>query len=284
MLQKPKMPGLAASSNDTTAIRLVRNTIVLAIAFFCKISFQRETVVLMYHSISPVKDFHDVDPIQFSRQIEYLKRNYKIVSLDDMIGFIRNSQNLPRKAVAITFDDAYHNCYLNAYPFFRKNKLPVTIFVAPGYIGKEWPWNIAHYRTLNWDEIKEMSKDDVEFGAHTVNHPNLEKASLDDAEKEILRSKTEIEKHIGKKVKYFSYPFGKYTTEIVNIVKTCGFQAAVAGGGTIHRNSQLFALNRVQVDSSVSSLLFKARLTKAVDWLKRLEMMAKRILRKPRPT
>jgi peptidoglycan/xylan/chitin deacetylase (PgdA/CDA1 family) len=281
MLQKPKISRLASRNGDTKVVRLVRNAIVLAVAFFCKVSFQRETVVLVYHSISPVNNFHDVDPIQFSRQIEYLKRNYRIVSLDDIVSFIRNTKNLPRKAVAITFDDAYHNCYLNVYPYFRKNKFPVTIFVAAGYVGKKWPWNPASSRILSWDEIEEMSKNAVEFGAHTVTHSDLEKASLDEATDEIQRSKTEIEEHIGKNVKYFSYPFGKCTTEIVNLVRACGFEGAVGGIGTIHKSTRPFLLNRVQIDSSISSMLFKARLTKAVDWWTRLELMAKKILGKP---
>jgi len=242
---------------------------------------QRETVILMYHAVDSIDDFHAVDPNEFRRQIEYLRKNYEIISLDEIVSFIKENKKLPRKAVAITFDDGYHDCYLNVYPYFRMNNLPMTIFVTTGYVGKKWPWGSAHSRILSWNEIEEMSKNHVEFGAHTVTHLNLRKTSLNEAQNEILMSKKEIEKHIGKNVKYFSYPLGRHTPEISKTVRSCGFHGAVGGLGTIRKDTQLFVLNRVQVDSSVSFLLFKARLTMAVDWLKRLELMAKRILGKP---
>lgn len=61
---------------------------------------------------------------------------------------------------------------------------------------------------LTWEEIREMSTAGMEFGAHTCSHVNLGLVSQEQAEQEILRSKTEIEKHTRKSVVGFAYPFG----------------------------------------------------------------------------
>jgi len=272
-------PRLALTSNVANFTCLLRDIMYLVFAFFSKLSLQREIVILMYHSVNSINDFHAVDPAEFRRQIEYLKRNYTIVSLNEMVDFVKGKRNLPRKSVAITFDDGYHDCYLNVYPYFRKNKLSATVFVTTEYIGKEWPLSNHHPKMLTWKEIEEMSKNNIEIGAHTATHPSLQETSLKEAENEILRSKKEIEKHIKKNVNYFSYPFGRYTPKIGDVVESSGFKAALGGEGTIRKDTQIFFLNRIQVDSSVSFMLFKARLTKAVDWLEKLEQLPRKYLK-----
>lgn len=268
----PKRPTMTLPPNVAHFIRLAKNIMYLALAFFSKLSLQREIVILTYHSVDSISDFHAVDPKEFRRQIEYLRLNYTIVSLDEIVDFVKERRNLPRKSVAITFDDGHHDCYLNVLPYFRKNKLSATIFVITGSIGR--------VHGLTWGEIKEMGKNNIEIGAHTVTHPNLRELSLQDAENEILGSKKEIEKHTKENVNYFSYPFGGYTPQIVDIVRSSGFKAGLGGVGTVRKEREVLVLNRIQVDSSVSFMLFKARLTKAVDWLKRLEQITKKILQK----
>jgi peptidoglycan/xylan/chitin deacetylase (PgdA/CDA1 family) len=259
----------------------LRNSACLTLGFVSKLSGQEEIVILMYHSVDLTDDFYSVNPEQFRRQIEYLRRNYAIVSLDEMVEFVKEERDLPRKTVAITFDDGFDDFYSNVYPYFRKSELPATVFVATGYVGMKWPFSKAHQKMLSWEKIEEMSENNVEIGAHTVTHPNLLTISLTQVRSEILRSKLEIENHTNKKVDYFSYPLGRYNKPIVEVVKSLKFAAALGGGGTVRKNSKIFVLNRIQIDSSVDSVLFKARLTKAVDWTKKLEQIPRKILRRP---
>jgi len=253
---------------------LVRNTFNLILAFFAKLAVREELAVLMYHSVDLTPNFYSVNPKEFTRQIQYLQKNYAIVSLNEMVEFVKGSRKAPRKAVAITFDDGSHDLYLNVYPYFRKNKLSATIFISTSYVGKQWPFNVHPQKMLGWNEIEEMSRNNFEIGAHTVHHHDLRNMSLEEASKEILESKIEIERHIKKDVNFFSYPFGSFTPEVVNIVKSLGFKASVGGGGTISRNSKVFTLNRIQVDGSISFAFFIVRLTKAFDLVKKLELIA----------
>ena len=251
-----------------------KNTLNLIFAFFAKLAVQEEIAVLMYHSVDLTSNVHSVDPKEFTRQIEYLRKNYAIVSLNEMADFARGSRKAPRKAVAVTFDDGSQDLYLSVYPYFRKNKLPATVFISTGYVGKQWPFYVNPQKMLGWNEIEEMSRNNFEIGAHTVHHQDLRNMSLEEALKEISESKIEIENHIKKSVNFFSYPFGSYTPEVVNVVKSLGFKSAVGGSGTISINPQIFNLNRIQVDRSISFTVFIARLTKAFDLTMKLEMAA----------
>jgi peptidoglycan/xylan/chitin deacetylase (PgdA/CDA1 family) len=258
-----------------------RNSLCLALSFFPALLSRKENVVLTYHSVSLDGGFQTVAPRDFIRQMEYLKSNYSIVPLAEVLNYVGKAESSARRFAAITFDDGYQDFYLNVYPFLCKHKLPATVFVATDYVGRNWPFVECNPKVLTWGQIEEISNNNVEIGAHTVTHPNLKERTPEEAEQEVVRSKKEIERHLRRKVSFFSYPFSRYTNKTLNIVKNAGFEAGFGGTGTIQKNSCLFTLNRIQVDRSISFLQFRARLTKAVDWSIRVEQSARTLLRRP---
>jgi peptidoglycan/xylan/chitin deacetylase (PgdA/CDA1 family) len=266
------------------SILLAKNIIHLALYSLCRLFRQQKKIsILLYHSIGLNNAQSNVNPKQFEIQMEYLRKNYNVVSLDKIIYFIKEGKSLPKKPVAITFDDGYYNVYQNAYPILKKYKLPATIFITTGYVQKQMPLNQVQLSMLSWDEIKEMSDNGVTMGAHTITHPNLEQVDLETAKKEILESKQEIEANIGKKVKYFSSPFGKENKEIARLVKSIGFDYAfgqLSSRGYIQRGVNLLILNRTEIDSRVSFWMFKVKLSKAVDWYKKCEYSASKLISK----
>ncbi|MBC7329574.1 polysaccharide deacetylase family protein [bacterium] len=80
---------------------------------------------------------------------------------------------------------------------------------------------------LSWNEIREMNGEGIEFGAHTVHHPELTNIPLTEAKWEIEESKRELEEGLGKQVFAFAYPSGIYNKGIVRLVKNAGFLCAV---------------------------------------------------------
>ena len=98
------------------------------------------------------------------------------------------------------------------------NQLNVTI--PQGYFKK---------LMMNWDQIREMQNNGIEFGGHTRNHPILSRVSLEQARAEIEGSKADIEKELGKQVLSFAYPNGKsadVNTDLENIVSKAGYKVA----------------------------------------------------------
>jgi peptidoglycan/xylan/chitin deacetylase (PgdA/CDA1 family) len=69
----------------------------------------------------------------FEKQIAHLARNYKVISLDEIVERVKNRGSL-RRCVAITFDDGFRDNYENAYPILKKYNVPATIFLTTGYI------------------------------------------------------------------------------------------------------------------------------------------------------
>jgi len=101
---------------------------------------------------------------------------------------------------------------------------------------------------LNWFEVKEMSKNHISFGAHTVTHPTLSKMAVEEAKQEIRESKKVIEKEIGAKVRHFAIPNGKvkdFNEELREFCKREGFVSVVTTNiGCVDKDSDLYALPR----------------------------------------
>lgn len=103
---------------------------------------------------------------------------------------------------------------------------------------------------LTWDQIKEMAKNRISFGAHTVNHPILTRISLDMVEKEVRESKERIETQICQPATTLAYPFGKkshYSPSFFPILKKLGLTCAVTTEKYTNRHDTgLFELNRAE--------------------------------------
>lgn len=105
-------------------------------------------------------------------------------------------------------------------------------------------------RMLNWDQVREMARGGITFGAHTVTHPILTRLGLADAEAEIVDSKRKIEAEVGRPVDLFAYPVGRrsdYAPEVIRIVTEAGFRAALTTtSGANARGDDLLLLRRVK--------------------------------------
>lgn len=254
---------------------VIKSVIYIFFNLISNVMSRGEVLVMAYHSIDRNDSINSVNPEVFRKQIEYLRRNYEIVSLKRIVDFAEKGRAPCRRCVAITFDDGYRDNYLNAYPYLKKNGIPATVFVAVGYVQKEMALNGIPLKMLSWEEILEMSENNISIEAHTVSHPNLQRMNAKDVENEIISSKEEIEKNTGREVNYFCYPSGRYNKEVVDLVKSLGFKGAFGGEGLIKQDEDPFIINRVSVDRSINFYMFKTRLTKALEWYKKVEQTVK---------
>jgi hypothetical protein len=89
------------------------------------------------------------------------------------------------------------------------------------------PDDLGNQTMLSWRDVKEMSRNGIDFGAHSVTHPSLTNVPLSRARWEIDRSKRDIEEKLGEAVDFFAYPHGNLNNEIVKIVEETGYTGAV---------------------------------------------------------
>ena len=102
---------------------------------------------------------------------------------------------------------------------------------------------------LTRDGVRSLGAMGLDIGAHTVRHPILTELSRDEAWREIVDSKRELEAIVGRDVMLFAYPNGKpdrdYAREHVAMVRDAGFMAAVSTAwGVASRASDAFQLPR----------------------------------------
>ncbi len=92
--------------------------------------------ILGYHRVNDDPDpFFPPTPVHvFTNQMDYLASNYTILSLEEAVERIRRDE-IPDKAVVVTFDDGYRDNYLNAFPVLQRLSIPATIFLATAVIG-----------------------------------------------------------------------------------------------------------------------------------------------------
>lgn len=230
----------------------------------------KEIVVLNYHSVAKDEWFYSVNPEIFEKQIKFLSKNFNVLSIDKIADYIEGKINLPTRSVAITFDDGYNNFLTNALPILKKYNLPVAIFIigersaAAEDVNKETP-------LLKDNEVKILSDAGVTIGSHGLTHRSLNKLSPAEIVKELSESKNRLEKLIGQPVRFLSYPKGKFNQTVIDLAQQAGYKAAFSiKQGLVRHDCNKFVIKRVVVDRNQNMLIFKIRLTKAVDWWTKL--------------
>jgi hypothetical protein len=114
---------------------------------------------------------------------------------------------------------------------------------------------------LRWQDLEEMQRLGMTIGAHTLTHPNLPSAGIEAATDEIAGSKALIERQLGSPVTLFSYPNGGaeryHTPQLQHVVAQSGFVAACTSrNGFAGADSDLFALQRIEVEERLEDLIF----------------------------
>ncbi|MGH8001477.1 MAG: polysaccharide deacetylase family protein [Brasilonema sp.] len=107
------------------------------------------------------------------------------------------------------------------------------------------------YRSLLPEELSALKQGQlVEIGAHTVTHPFLSAQSIASQRDEIQRSKADLEEILNHPVTSFSYPFGNYTVQTIELTRSAGFDCACSTvKDIVWRKSNCFELPRVGVEN-----------------------------------
>ncbi|BFU93644.1 MAG: putative Polysaccharide deacetylase [Nitrospira sp.] len=118
---------------------------------------------------------------------------------------------------------------------------------------------------LDWNEVKEMAKHNITFGAHSCSHRILTNIPLAEVEEELIESREALLKHDLAPVPVFCYPNGNFNRKIQSLTKAAGYLGAVGCeiGLEDGRPHDAFALKRISVheDAAASDSLFALTLS-----------------------
>lgn len=207
----------------------------------------------MYHALAEERSPISLTPAMFEWQMRWLYTNrYQVLSLTTVVQALQNHTPLPKRAVVITFDDGFESIYTHAFPILSAYGFPATVFLVGDFCSgyNDWPGQpsfIPRYSLLNWLQIREMAQHGIEFGAHTMRHPRLDRLPFDRSAYEIEMGKVMIENQLGRPVEFFAYPYGCYNGQTKALVSQLYTGACSTQLGVVDLKSDRFALPRVEV-------------------------------------
>jgi peptidoglycan/xylan/chitin deacetylase (PgdA/CDA1 family) len=214
----------------------------------------------------PFQGLH-VTKATFERHCRLISNACDPISLSELLEARRNGSELPPRSVIVTFDDGYRGVLEHALPILERYCIPAAVFVSAAPVldrrhfwfdtlcRREGEAAVLKARALPYDtwlalteatatvdeteahrpltlaELQRLAASPlIEIGAHTMTHPTLALAPVEDQQREIAGCKTALERVLGKPVTAFAYPYGNvfedYTSETVSLVRDARFDLA----------------------------------------------------------
>jgi len=248
--------------------------------------------ILMYHHVSPQPGLVTITPENFAAQMAWLAgKGYHTASCADLEGFLAG-RPLPARSVLLTFDDAYLDNYVHAYPLLRQHGLHAVIFAVTDWIGdgparplageSGAPPLLDHQACyaaiqagradaaiVRWSEIERMQGEGVfEFHSHTASHARWDKISADATEKfsslraDLERSRQTLSQRLGRASAHLCWPQGYFDADYLSVACELGFTYLyTTRPGTVGPDSTAASLPRIVVkDQGAAWLASRLRL------------------------
>ncbi len=207
--------------------------------------------IITYHAVEDVSSPVFVAPAVFQAQMAALAdRGWQTVTLTAILDWLRNGTPLPRKSIALTFDDAYESVYAAAWPVMAARGFTGTLFLITDYMGRSnrWPGQMASVPELplmSWAQARELAVAGWEMGAHTNTHPALPLLPPDEMAQEIVDSQTAVRQQTGQSARIFAQPYGATNPAVEALARRHFDGAASVRMGLADAASDPFALPRV---------------------------------------
>jgi peptidoglycan/xylan/chitin deacetylase (PgdA/CDA1 family) len=142
-------------------------------------------VILGYHRIADLAE----DPYSitvsagnFAQQLEVIETITRPLPLHEMVSAAQSGK-LPARSVCVTFDDGYADLLAGAKPLLIKRQVPATVFVTPGYLGREFWWEKLYRLAVSAPVPHELN---LRIGAHSY-HWSIQADKPARTMKEVIR-------------------------------------------------------------------------------------------------
>jgi peptidoglycan/xylan/chitin deacetylase (PgdA/CDA1 family) len=232
--------------------------------------------ILLFHRVTDAipEDGLTVSIRRFRAICRMLRRSFHVVPLAEAVRLARAGGPVPRRTVAITFDDSYRD-NLDAAQVLAEHGLPACFFVPTGFVGTElvcdWDRHLPRLPHLTWADVRAMADLGHEIGSHTVSHPNMARVDLEQARRELVDSREALEDQLGRPVRWFAYPFGgrnDFRAERLPLVYAAGYEACFSGHcGFVYPPVREGILPRETVPYFRSVVNLELHLTGCLHWI-----------------
>lgn len=222
-----------------------------------------ELPVLMYHRVlEDGEDARDIEPgmyvraSTFDRQLSWLRRYFAPTTLSDALAPGGGGEGGIR--AAITFDDGWRDNLTAAWPILEKHGARATIFLVRDWVAS---CEGGDGRFLSPSQVGDLSREGIEFGAHTATHPRLTELGDREIERELRLSQEAVEDWTRRSCPTLAYPYGAHDERCVAIAARLFRAAVVVGGGWWKIGAEPHRIPRVAVheDMTATEPMFEAR-------------------------
>ena len=222
----------------------------------------KSIAILGYHKIGPWsptawETWFYVPAETFERQMRQLKdAGWNVIDPETFIRALRSPEELPDRAVLITFDDAYQSVLEHALPVLQCFKYRAVVFVPTAAVGRNNFWDADTREGVEpictWDELRALQGAGLSIQSHAVTHRTFSDLSVGDVDREIRESKESIERELKTKVELLAYPFddaGKFPDSTDASLHRAGYAAAFhfVGGPSPWPAENRFHFSRIPV-------------------------------------
>lgn len=230
--------------------------------------------ILCYHEVDPQPaDEWSVTPEQLREQLRILTKRRHPVSLSQIVDWVINGTEIPKGAVAITFDDGFLGVLKYAAPIFQEFNLTGTVFISPGLVENGTSGADPSFRArgpfMDWEQLRMLQDMGWTIGGHAMNHPVLSRLSDSKSHEQINLSRSLIKEHLGASCNMMAYPYGTPGTVSErehNLAAKAGYKAAfIAVTGVPDIGMNQFIIPRSKVLGSDNKRVFLSILDGALD-------------------
>lgn len=218
--------------------------------------------ILYYHAVTADR------AAAFDAQMAYLRAKANIVAPDHA-----GPLDGKRPNVAVAFDDAFRSVRENALPALVRHRIPATIYVPTGWLGRPPGWAMetdgdAAEVVMTAEEIANLPRDLITIGSHTVDHPRL--TTLDDAAvtAQLEGSRRTLEAMMGGPVDTLAFPYGDHDARVVELARQAGYRHVfTVAPQAIAPGSTAISRGRTSADPGDPPGLFALKTRGAFDWM-----------------
>jgi peptidoglycan/xylan/chitin deacetylase (PgdA/CDA1 family) len=130
---------------------------------------------------------------------------------------------------------------------------------------------IHHSLPISWTQIHQMALAGIDFGSHTVTHPNLTRLPDQDLDKELSESKRQLEARLQRPIESIAYPIGTrsaFDQRVTTATARNGFKVGLTyvPGANLTNRINRFEMQRHGIGRTMSPSYFRA-LMSLPSWL-----------------
>jgi peptidoglycan/xylan/chitin deacetylase (PgdA/CDA1 family) len=227
-------------------------------------------VILTYHAVDAGHGALFVDPGTFADHLDCIAdAGARVLTVSELARSLR-AGDLPRSAVAITFDDGLASVARVAAPLLAERGFTATVFCVPGHVGGKSDWASALPGSPSFElagavELAELAAQGLEIGCHGMTHAPLRSDDATFLRRELVDAKHALEETVRAPVTTFAYPYGATPTPSARRLVSSTYGAACTTElSTVQPGADLYALPRLDAHYVRSPRLLRAALSSSL--------------------